>query len=195
MHIKNIHIVSKASSLYWQDVWMDGCFFSYLVTCPVTQNTTSSFPLRHLEIITDSYGQTIMTPENQPEIKQKCQWTLSIYDVEETEHEGRLEKWRIRNVEQYDQALFFTCLALSLGNDTVKQEVVLCSAVQCSAVQCSAVQCSAVQCSTVWCSAEKCSAVWYGVVWWSVVVWCSTVWCSAEKCSAVQCGMAWGGEV
>ena len=40
--------------------------YTHFITSQVSKDATGTLPLRNLQIITDSYGQTVVTPQNKP---------------------------------------------------------------------------------------------------------------------------------
>ena len=40
--------------------------YTHFITSPVSKDATGTLPLRNLQVITDSYGQTVVTPQNKP---------------------------------------------------------------------------------------------------------------------------------
>ena len=39
---------------------------THFITSPVSKDATGTLPLRNLQVITDCYGQTVVTPQNKP---------------------------------------------------------------------------------------------------------------------------------
>ena len=53
----------RRTPAYSQQVSADHTHF---ITSPVSKDVTGTLPLRNLQVITDSYGQTVVTPQNKP---------------------------------------------------------------------------------------------------------------------------------
>ena len=58
LHIGNRKQVSADYYYYYYN--------THFITSPVSKDATGTLPLRNLQIITDSYGQTVVTPQNKP---------------------------------------------------------------------------------------------------------------------------------
>ena len=53
----------RRTPAYSQQVSADHTHF---ITSPVSKDATTTLPLRNLQVITDCYGQTVVTPQNKP---------------------------------------------------------------------------------------------------------------------------------
>ena len=40
--------------------------YTHFITSPVSKDATGTLPLRNLQVITDSYGQTVVAPQKKP---------------------------------------------------------------------------------------------------------------------------------